>query len=146
MDILDWRDMIPAGIKAYTPVDGEIGGVLTDMKVATLLIVWSLSLPHAGGHAQSPRCGSTVLPHAEAQVDPCVMQQAGDRLFPDDPSGGRLGASLWDEEDCLEDSTVDGGILLPRSWRDLVWGIHSAPARSRHNLSRIASRPHPLRC
>ena len=117
------------------------------MKVASLLILWSLPLLQAGGHGQPlcPGCAA-VAPHVEAHVTPLVIQGTRDVALADDPSGGSLSSSLEDEEDSLEDGAFANGVLLPRSLRNLGQGEFSSLAHGQHDLLRIPSFPHPLRC
>jgi len=117
------------------------------MKVASLLILWSLPLLQAGGHDQPlcPGCAAGA-PHAEAHVTPLAIQGTRDVALADDPSGGSLSSSLEDEEDSLEDGAFANGVLLPRSLWNLGRGDLSSLAHWRHDLLRIPSCPHPLRC
>jgi hypothetical protein len=123
------------------------GGGFPEMKMASLLILWSLPLLHAGGQGQFPCPGCTAgVSHAGAHVAWLVIQQTRDISFPDDPSGGGLSSSLEDEEESLEDGAFANGVLLPRSLRDPGRGDLSSLAHGQHDLLRIPSCPHPLRC
>jgi hypothetical protein len=117
------------------------------MKMASLLILWSLSILHAGGHGQS-LCHRCVIgaPHAEAHATSLVIQQTRDVSLADDRSNGSLGSSFEDEEDLLEDGSFANGVLLSRSLLDVGQGNFSSLAHGQHDLLRIPSCPHPLRC
>jgi hypothetical protein len=114
------------------------------MKAVSLLIFWSLPLLQAGGHGQAASHGDAA--HAKSHVTSAVIQQAREVFFPVDASGGNLGASLCDEEESLDDVFFDTGLLSSSSWRNFGRDDLSSLARSRHDLLRCPSHPHPLRC
>jgi hypothetical protein len=123
------------------------GGVFQDMKIVPLLIFWSLPLLPAGGLDDSPACSCRDRLHAEHHDSSAVIQSTRDVSFPDDP-GGSLGSSLWDEdeEDSVEDMFFDTGTLLSGALRYPGQDDLCSLIRSRHDLFRIPSHPHPLRC
>ncbi len=118
------------------------------MKIVPLLIFWSLPLLQTGGVDRSPATCRRGASYAEIHVTSAVIQKTRDLDFPDDPAGGGLGSSLWDEdeEDSVEDMFFDTGILLSGSSRNLGRDDLSSLIRERHDLFRVPAHPHPLRC
>jgi hypothetical protein len=120
------------------------------MRVATLLIIWSIPLL-AGWHGPDRcRADRPGLPHlgaaADVHVPQTVMRRTRDASFAEDPSSGRCVLPPEDEEDGLEDGSSLDGLLLGPSWRDLGRGALAGLAHVPGEFSRIAAHPHPLRC
>ena len=128
------------------PADGIVEGVFPDMKVTSLLIIWSLPLLQAGVHDHSLSCGRDDIPHAEACVSSSAMPDAGHLFLHDDSSWVSPGVSLGDEEDSSEDDVLHGGLLLCGPWRLLEAADLSSSTHSRHELVRLPTPSHPLRC
>jgi hypothetical protein len=124
------------------------GGVFQDMKIVPFLIFWSLPLLQTGGTDPSSATCRTGASYAEPHVNSAVIQKTRGPYLPDDPGGGSLGSSLWDEdeEDSVEDMFFDTGILLSGSLRNLGRDDLSSLIRAGHDLFRLPSHPHPLRC
>jgi hypothetical protein len=74
------------------------------------------------------------------------MQRAGDNSLPGDPLTGNLGRSLADDDDSLEDGSLD--LSFSTAWRSqaVKRGNLTSLAALQHNLLRIPPCPHPLRC
>lgn len=124
------------------------GGVFQDMKVVPLLIVWSVSLLHAGDDDLTLSLRRSDPPRVQSQATSVVIQRTRDASFPDDSGNGILGSSVWDEdeEDSVEDMFLDTGLLTSGSSPSTGHHDLSSLVRASHDLYRIPSYPHPLRC
>ncbi len=115
------------------------------MKVVPLLIFWSLPFLTTEGHDRSLSTRDTVAMPAEADVTSIAIQSVRDVFFPGDPGGSPV-ASLWDEEDSLEDDVFHGSLSL--DWSCPVSSPNDLDPcdRCRCELPPNPSQPRPLRC
>jgi hypothetical protein len=116
------------------------------MNVVSLLIYCSLSLFPSHGHGHSSYRDRGDVPHVATDASSVVIQSSRDFFFPDDQGAGTLGASLWEEDDSLEDGIVGAGILPSGSLRDLGWDDVTSLADWQHDPLRTPSYSQPLRC
>jgi hypothetical protein len=121
-------------------------GVFQNMKVVSLLILWSLPLLPTGDHAPSLPWGRGDARHAADHVNSPFIQHARDNSCPGDPFGGSLSGSLEEEEDSLEDVFLDSELLLSRMSPNRGPDALSSFAYEHQDLRRTPSQPHPLRC
>lgn len=113
------------------------------MKVATLLVLWTLPLLHLGGHDPSPCRGRPSGTH----VHSLAIEPSQSACRPHNPSRRSFVSPLEEEEEeGLEDGPSDDGVLLSGSCPDPGQGRLSAFAQTRLQLPRISPCPHPLRC
>jgi hypothetical protein len=114
------------------------------MKVAALLIFWSLSLLPAAGSGLSPPFSATA--DADFHVTLALIQQPIEADFPGDLGNVRLGSPCWDEEDSLDEHLIADELLPgPLSWAS-VSDHRSWFAHAQCDLVRSPSHPLPLRC
>jgi hypothetical protein len=116
------------------------------MRIGALLIIWSLPFLQSGGQEQSLPTGFTHTAHAEDLVTADVIQRANDDSLPRDPITGILGRSLAEEDDSLEDGSVETSLAADSQWHAMGRDNLSSLAPLQHALLRTPSRPHPLRC
>jgi hypothetical protein len=94
----------------------RIAGTLANMKIASLLILWSSTfLPFGGAN------GSLVLdqaPRSGHHVASALIQQPAEGSSLEALGGVSAGASLWGEEGNRHDDLFDMALHLP-SWLDL---------------------------
>jgi len=114
--------------------------VFENMKLVTLLIFWSLPLLSTG------RSDQLAPSHDRSHLNPAVIQYGSDQSSPGVPRFPSSGASLFDEEDTLDDVLFDTGLLLASSWRILLSDPFASMARSQRIIPRDPSCPLPLRC
>jgi hypothetical protein len=120
--------------------DGHrIAGTLANMKIASLLILWSSTLLHAEGVDRSLvlNQGSRSGQH----VGSAVIQTPVAGYSLDGLGGVNASASLWDEEDNLDDDLFDTALHLP-SWLDLR-GRNRLDCRA-YLRDRVPESPTPL--
>ena len=117
------------------------------MKIASLLIAWSLSFLPSSGLIESLESGPPRgAGHDASLATRSSVNPSRDASLPDDPTDAGFGASLEDEEDSVEDLLFADGLWLSGSLRDIGRGDRSCLVHVLHDLLRIPPRPHPLRC
>lgn len=119
------------------------------MKVASLLLIWSLPILQAGAHDHAlhhDHDRADHAPRAGTRRAPRVMEGSRDASLPDAPRGGSPGLYVEDEEDPVEDGAFVDGFGLYRPWEDLGRGDISSLAQVQQDLPRIPPHPQPLRC
>lgn len=118
------------------------------MKITSLLILWTLPLLHAGEYG--PRLSgdhNSRTPHLSRHARSSRPRIGRPYFAPDTPNTGRLSAFLLDEEeDSVEDGSVDGGLPVCRSGLDLTPGNGASLLSATPGRIRNTSCPHPLRC
>jgi hypothetical protein len=112
------------------------------MRIVALLILWSLPFLQTGGNEVRLHPGVHNTAHAKNVVTADVMGCASDDLLPGDPLSGILA----EDDDSLEDGSVDLGLWAGWQWQTPGRNNLSSLAPLQHALLRIPSRPHPLRC
>jgi hypothetical protein len=125
---------------------GATQGVVPKMRIVSLLFIWALPFLPAGGHGQSGCPEFVPASQADSHTSSVAMQRAGDESLPGDPITGNLGRSLADDDDSLEDGSLD--LSFSTFWRSqaVKRGNLTSLAPLQHNLLRIPPCPHPLRC
>ena len=112
------------------------------MRIVALLIFWSLPCLQSGGHEQSLLSGFTNAAHAENLFTAEVIERAGNDSLPGDPIAGILA----EDDDSLEDGSLDLALSTGWQWQTVGRDNLSSLAPLQHELLRIPSRSHPLRC
>jgi hypothetical protein len=122
----------------------RIAGTLANMKIASLLILWSSTFLHCGGADRSLVRGQA--PRSSHHVASAVFQQPADDSALDGPGGVCAGVSLWDEEDNLDDDLFDTA-LHSSSWLDFLGrNCLDFQAFSRVRIPGSPAQLIPLRC
>jgi hypothetical protein len=115
------------------------------MRIVSLLILWSFPVLPMGGYG---RTLSVELPPAAhvGHVKSVFLRDAGDQSLPWDLGAGNLSQSLAEDDDSLEDESLE--VELSTTWRLLAFGRGnlSALAPLCDGLLRTPPYPHPLRC
>jgi hypothetical protein len=113
-----------------------------NMRIVALLILWSLPHLQTCRDEASLPPGFTGAAHSEKRINADVIGRESDDLFPDDPISGILA----EDDDSLEDGSVDLGLWAGWQWQTPGRDNLSSLAPLQHALLRIPPRPNPLRC
>ncbi len=116
------------------------------MRLVPLIIFWTVSVLQPGGHDQSRFGDGGISTRGDVRHSSIVIHGGTGDSLPGDPGAGSLGSSFEDEEDTFEDGFLSGCLPVGWRWPDTGPGNLSCVAHMRHNLLRIPSPPHPLRC
>ena len=120
-------------------------GLVPNMRIVSLLFFWSLPFLSAGGQEQS---SGSQFPNAAQVVGRTYasVQHAPDESFPGNPRSVNWAQSLAEDDDSLEDGSLDIGPAAGWQSPALKLGNLSTLAPLQHVLLRTPSSPHPLRC
>ena len=116
------------------------------MRIVSLLFIWALPFLPAGGHGQVLCQRFATSSQTDTHATTLALQRAGDDSLPSDRTTGNLGRSVAEDDDSLEDGSLD--LTFSAVWRSqaVKRGNLTSLAPLQHELLRVPSCPHPLRC